>query len=204
MAYCCSFQVLVDCHLCLGNIPVLHLDSLVILLLFGGWCSKEKLIDESSRNSSKDWSRPVHPVVVPEAHHSIGSEGTGRVHAGSSERDGKKVAGCDGQSNSERCRALDTGRVVLVSSGGKHNKHQHHCDQELDSEALSGSDMAECCCAKSMSSSTTHRYRNHSTQNSGSSNATNDLHHNVGKASQKTTLGTSDKSSSDGRVDVAA
>ena len=87
---------------------------------------------------------------------------------------------------------------------------------------LSGSDMAECCCAKSKSSSTTHlhsykihrrslwllssssstsssssspsallstyRYRNHSRENSGSSNATNDLHHNVGKASQKTTL----------------
>ena len=35
---CCSFQVLVDCYLCLGNILVLHLDSLVILLLFWGWC----------------------------------------------------------------------------------------------------------------------------------------------------------------------
>ena len=121
--------------------------------------SKEKLIDESSRNSSKDWSGPVHlptsltfgnkvnlildahPVVVPLAHHWIGPKGTGRVHAaasliwrwtlwddsnpvrgtkyfflkmvfvrwfkpGSSERDGKKVAGCDGQSNSKRCRAL--------------------------------------------------------------------------------------------------
>ena len=33
-----SFQVLVDCYLRLGNILVLHLDSLVILLLFGGWC----------------------------------------------------------------------------------------------------------------------------------------------------------------------
>ena len=64
--------------------------------------SKEKLIDKSSRNSSKDWSRPVHlctsltfgnqvnlildahPVVVPEAHHCIGPEGTGRVHAAAS------------------------------------------------------------------------------------------------------------------------
>ena len=33
-----SFQVLVDCYLRLGNILVLHLDSLVILLLFWGWC----------------------------------------------------------------------------------------------------------------------------------------------------------------------
>ena len=29
-----------------------------------------------------------------------------KIQPGPSERDGKKVAGCDGQSNSKRCRAL--------------------------------------------------------------------------------------------------
>jgi len=63
-------QVVVD----LGYILVLHLDSLVILLLSWGWCSKEKLIDESGCNASKDWSHPVHPVVGPDAHHCIGTK----------------------------------------------------------------------------------------------------------------------------------
>ena len=39
-------------------------------------------------------------------------------------------------------RFLDTGlkkdldSVVPVSSGAKHNKHQHHCDEELNSKGL--------------------------------------------------------------------
>merc|ERR1719230_1716401 len=90
-----------------------------------------------------------HPMVFPNTHHCIGAEGTSRVHAGAREGNCKKMAGGDGQSNGKRSRALNAVLIVLVGSGGKDNKHQHHGDEELHTEGLARSESGvDCGCAK--------------------------------------------------------
>lgn len=48
---------------------------------------EEDAVDEASDESSADGAEPVHPLVRPHAHDDSWSEGSGRVHAGTSELD---------------------------------------------------------------------------------------------------------------------
>merc|ERR1719195_2141417 len=86
---------------------------------------------------------------------------------GACEGNCKKMAGGDGQSNGKRSRALNAVLVVLVGSGGKDNKHQHHGDEELHTKGLARSEsFVDCGCAKPIPSA--HRGRHNSHKNSAS------------------------------------
>ena len=50
------------------------------------------------------------------------------------------MTGGDGQTNGQGRWSLDTGSVVVISSGPKHHQHQDHRDHELDTEGLARGD----------------------------------------------------------------
>ena len=102
----------------------------------GGRSLEHQLVEKSGGDSPHDRASPVDPVVVPAAGHYTGPQAAGRVHAGSCERNGKQVAGGDGQPDGQGGGALHTSSVICIGSCSKHNQHQNQGDQELNTQSL--------------------------------------------------------------------
>ena len=162
---------------------------------------EEELVDESGSDPSQDGARPVDPVIGPGAEDQGRPEGPGGVHAGAREGDGEQVAGGDGETDGQGSRALHTLGVVTVGSRGEHHRHQHHRDDELDTEALASRDLADAGDANSLRGFVR---GNENTENTGSDGSSDALSQDVEESLEESQLGPGDEARGDGGVDVTA
>lgn len=91
------------------------------------------------------------------------------------------MTGCDGQTDGQGRGPLDTGGIVVISSGTEHHQDQHHRDHELDAEGLAGGDDGLIEPGAAQAGVTSDGVRDEDFENTSSENCSQTLCHNVQK-----------------------